>query len=176
MPIISAVGHETDFTICDFVSDMRAPTPSAAAEISVPDVRDLMMRIDLLSDRSDRALKRLAERMRDRLDLLVNSQVITNSSKLTEHLRQKLDVLAKDACTHYCNMLSDNKNMLAANVAKLEALNPLSVLARGYSVVSKNDSGVYSIDDVSVGDVLSVRLKDGVVESVVKGTVKRGTI
>lgn len=78
VPVISAVGHETDFTICDFVSDMRAPTPSAAAELAVPDIRELCMLVDVFSDRSDRALIRIAERSREKLNRLSENRLLAD--------------------------------------------------------------------------------------------------
>ncbi len=161
VPVISAVGHETDFTICDFVSDLRAPTPSAAAELAVPDVKDLAMIIDSLSDRADRALLRIAEKARIRLQRNVESKALSDFSSKIEALVNNVENLRISAAAAYESALSNKKIEFIKNVTKLEALSPLSVLARGYSVVHKEGRTVVSISTVNAGDDIKVRLNDG---------------
>ena len=161
VPVISAVGHETDFTICDFVADMRAPTPSAAAEIAVPDMREIAIGIDNLSDRADRALMRVTERMRERLTRLTESRVLSDFGGVISSLSDGTLALLQRATVAYDRTLADKKLAFLTNVSKLDALNPLSVMARGYSVVQRNGKGVSEISDVSVGDVITVRVNDG---------------
>ena len=168
VPVISAVGHETDFTICDFVSDMRAPTPSAAAELAVPDIRELSVTLDVLSERMDRALHRATEKARARLTRLTDSGALCDFSSLTESLRVKVNDLRKNATTSYETLLSDKRLAFLTNVSKLEALNPLSVMARGYSVAQKNGKTVAQMSDVSVGDVITVQLRDGRISATVE--------
>ena len=161
VPVISAVGHETDFTICDFVSDMRAPTPSAAAEIAVPDIRELIMRTDGFSDRCDRALIRTVEKSNERFMRVASSKVITDFSDIIESLYEDVRALAMNAGSSFSTMLSDKKMRFVTNVGKLEALNPLSVLTRGFSVVQKNGENVSTVEAVSENDSVTVRIYDG---------------
>ena len=167
IPVISAVGHETDFTICDFVADMRAPTPSAAAELAVPDVRELVMLVDALSDRADRALTRTSERARERLARLQGSRVLSDFSGVIGALSDKVEQLKRNATVAYEASLADKRLAFLTNVGKLEALSPLSVMARGYSVAQKDNRTVASVSDVNVGDVITVRLSDGKISATV---------
>lgn len=170
VPVISAVGHETDFTICDFVSDMRAPTPSAAAEIAVPDIRELSVMIDTLSDRSDRALTRAVEKARSRLMRLTDSRILSDFSTVTDALAQRVTDLYRTATNSYESLLAYKRLAFLTNVGKLEALNPLSVMARGYSVAQKNGRALADISSVNVGDVITVRVKDGRIDATVVST------
>ncbi len=161
VPVISAVGHETDYTICDFVSDLRAPTPSAAAELSVPDARELMLRLDILSDRSERALLRTVEKKRERLENLISKRVLTNPQDVIIVLGERVTALSAELNNAYSLCISDRRHSLVTVAAKLEALSPLSILTRGYSVVLKNGKTVSSVDSVEKGDALHLRLRDG---------------
>lgn len=167
VPVISAVGHETDFTICDFVADMRAPTPSAAAEIAVPDIREIAIGIDNLSDRADRALMRVTERMRDKLTRLTESRVLSDFGGALSSLSEDVALLLQRASVAYSKAVLDKKLEFLTNVSKLEALNPLSVMARGYSVVQRNGANVSKLSDVNVGDVITVRVNDGRISATV---------
>ena len=168
IPVISAVGHETDFTICDFVSDMRAPTPSAAAELAVPDIRELSIAITHLEDRSDRALSRTAERARDRLSVLSSGDVIRNFASLLEAKRGEIAELMRDATSSYKATVADKKMSFIANVGKLDGLNPLSVISRGYSVAQKDGKTLTGVSSADVGDLITVRLLDGSLSAEVK--------
>ena len=168
VPVISAVGHETDFTICDFVSDMRAPTPSAAAELAVPDVRELLTTTALWEDRSDRALLRATERARDRLSTVCSSEAIKNFSSLIAPRGEAVNNLLKSATNTYKSVLSDKKMSFVANVGRLDGLNPLSVISRGYSVVQKDGKTLSGVADIGVGDIITVRLLDGSLSAEVK--------
>lgn len=168
VPVISAVGHETDFTICDFVSDMRAPTPSAAAELAVPDIRELSIAITHLEDRSERALSRTAERARDRLSALSSGDVIRNFASLLEAKRGEIAELMRDATSSYKATVADKKMSFIANVGKLDGLNPLSVISRGYSVAQKDGKTLTGVSSADVGDLITVRLLDGSLSAEVK--------
>lgn len=161
VPVISAVGHETDFTICDFVSDLRAPTPSAAAEISVPDIRELMMRIDGYYDRLDRALSVMLNKKREKLDLLASSGALRSVSAFMAPLNEKVSALSKNAELAFMKLLDAKKHRFAASLGKLEALNPISVLARGYTITEKSGEIVKSALALKEGDELSIRFSDG---------------
>ena len=168
VPVISAVGHETDFTICDFVADMRAPTPSAAAELAVPDIRELFVAVDNMLDRSDRALNRALERARERLLRISESRALGDFSSLISAISEKVNILEKNASFAYSAILGDKKLSFISDVAKLEALNPLSVMSRGYSIVEKNGKSFSTVGSVETGDVITVRLRDGSVDATVK--------
>jgi exodeoxyribonuclease VII large subunit len=147
VPVISAVGHETDFTICDFVADMRAPTPSAAAEIAVPDLNVLRQRLDGMAERACGGLEGgLTERMR-RLDDARLAYDAKNVEKLLRWKEERLKGLA----------------------GKLNSLSPLGVLSRGYAVVSKDGRALIDSSSVEVGDSVEIRLQKGKLTAKVEG-------
>ena len=160
-PIISAVGHETDFTICDFVADLRAPTPSAAAEIAVPDRRDLMLRIDSYDERLAIALKRRVERARERLARLAHSTDKSRILTLLDNRRQSLIYLDEKSRFLANGVLNKAREVLSKNAARIDALSPLSTLSRGYSIAEKNGKTVKSVNELKVGDTVSLRVFDG---------------
>jgi len=168
VPVISAVGHETDFTICDFVSDMRAPTPSAAAELAVPDVRELSMTVDILSDRIDRALNRITERAREKLTRICEGRALGDFSSLISDKFDIVNELFRNANIAYTSSIANKKMPFISNVAKLDALNPLAILARGYSVAQKGTKSISSVNDADVGDIITLRLNDGSIDAEVK--------
>ncbi len=161
VPIISAVGHETDFTICDFVSDLRAPTPSAAAELAVPDINELLMRLDGYCDRAAAALVRNTERARGRLERISDGVLSTGLLNFIDKKRTELNLLYADAENLVKNMMADFRTKLSVNAEKLTVMNPLSVLSRGYSVVENKNGVVGSVDDVFLDEVVTVILSDG---------------
>lgn len=171
-PVISAVGHETDFTICDFVSDLRAPTPSAAAELSVPDVRDLMMTIDSFYDRADRALSGIVTRKKERLSSLVSRRVLSSTDGVINPLKERMDFLFKEVQSAYSRILEYKKSALGLCLGKLEALNPISVLTRGYAAVEMKGRILKSVSSVSPGDVLDVRMADGSIKAIATEIIK----
>ena len=168
-PVISAVGHETDFTICDFVSDLRAPTPSAAAELAVPDSAELLMSlssqrqyIDTLIDKKIIDLKKLLDN---------NTRLISAYSPqlLIDEYQKSTDNFAKRFIKAGENILNDNLKNLQNLGAKLSALNPIAVLMRGYSFTTDADNNtISSVNDVNSGDTLSIRVTDGEISAVVK--------
>lgn len=172
VPIISAVGHETDFTICDFVADLRAPTPSAAAELSAPDIRDIIVSIDNLSDRADRALLGMVARKREKLESLTSRRVLLTPEGVLLPLHEKISSLSKGAESAYKKNIDANRHKLGVCIGKLEVLNPISVLARGYSVAHKNGTVVSSVQDISNADTLSLRFMDGSVDVTVDRITK----
>ena len=168
VPVISAVGHETDFTICDFVADMRAPTPSAAAELAVPDIRELTMATAILSDRSERALTRIAEKARDRLKAICENRALSDFLSLIKDRTDTVKSLLKDVTAAYETGLNGRRMSFVAKVAKLDGLNPLAVISRGYSVVQKEGKNVSTVAFANVGDLITVRLNDGSLTAEVK--------
>ena len=160
-PIISAVGHETDFTICDFVSDMRAPTPSAAAEIAVPDRRELMMRVDQLDERLAAALVRNVQRARERLNVLSDRASADSVRRMLDGKRDEVNYLNEKAALLIRSILQARRDMLSSSAAKANALSPLSTLSRGYSVAEKDNVVIKSVNELSVGDRLTLIMRDG---------------
>ncbi len=162
IPTISAVGHETDFTICDFAADRRAPTPSAAAEIAVPDREELIRAVSGLSDRMAFSLGRRIKVERERVEKLKNSRPLTSPFNMIDDRRMAVLSLASRAEAAAKLTESRKRAMLAAGAAKLEALNPLSVISRGYSAVYSEDGAVIkSVKQIKAGDLVSFRLADG---------------
>lgn len=161
VPIISAVGHETDFTICDFVSDLRAPTPSAAAELAVPDVRELCVRLDSLADAAVGALTRACERRRHALDIIRNRPPLASPEFLLERRQRATEELFARATSLADRALADMRGRLVPIVEKLDALSPLATMRRGFSVITKNGSSVKSVADIEIGDEFDIRLFDG---------------
>ena len=164
-PIISAVGHETDFTICDFVSDMRAPTPSAAAEIAVPDIREITLRVDSASERLCHALSGVAARKRERLNYLMQKEVVANPLIFIDERREELSQTFSELHDAFERGFDNIRNSLVLKSEKLNALSPLSVISRGYSITEKDGRVVRSSADLSVGDSVNIRLSDGAVSA-----------
>lgn len=169
IPVISAVGHETDFTICDFVSDLRAPTPSAGAELAVPDRNEILQNLDA---------------QRQYLSSLMDKRLIENNNIVSEMTTKLLSLSPDDKIAKLYNDLDflsqkyeNNSNRIFQNTAnkiellatKLESLNPVSTLKRGYSVVTNNDKTVTSVKDVKNGDTLAINVTDGKIISKVIG-------
>ncbi|MBR2465806.1 MAG: exodeoxyribonuclease VII large subunit [Clostridia bacterium] len=161
VPIISAVGHETDFTICDFVADRRAPTPSAAAEIAVPDIKELVERVDTLRERSFGALVKASRNSRDRLERIKAESVLRDPSSVFMAKRQKVADRSREAADNIRDKIDSLKNALLLRSERANALNPLSVLMRGFSVVEKDGAAVRRVGDVKNGDSVTVRMSDG---------------
>ncbi len=161
VPIISAVGHETDFTICDFVADLRAPTPSAAAEIASPDCRELTMAIANTEDRLDRALLRITERMRERLARVTAGRVLTDPTVIFEAYRNNVSDLFDRANNAFSDILADSRLKMAGACGRLEALNPLSVISRGFAVAEFDGKILKSVSNARIGGELTIRLSDG---------------
>lgn len=171
IPVISAVGHETDFTICDFVADKRAPTPSAAAELATPNTDELKLKIENLISRERNVLLRRLDAYRKQLDALATSRSLTKPLAPIEDRRLILDHLSDKLLRAENVKLERGRSQLARCAAQLDAMNPLSVLARGYSAVySENGTIIKSIHDVDVGASMTVRVADGKIAATVSGS------
>ncbi len=162
IPVISAVGHETDFTICDFVSDLRAPTPSAAAEIAFPDTRETRARIAHLRHKADVSVSRKLYFLESRLDGLKKSAELHSPIRVLEEknarlirMRERLDVLGKGAADR-----ADNRFRMLC--VRLEGVNPLAVLSHGYAMVEGEDGRIISaVGDAKIGETVEIGLSDG---------------
>ncbi len=164
IPVISAVGHETDFTICDFVADLRAPTPSAAAELAVPDRQRLLAAVDSLSTRLHNGVRTRLEQSTVRLEQIRSKRCLTTPQYVTEEQGMRLDHLTHRFASAARHPLGAADRRLAAAASKLDALSPLKVLGRGYAIGYGADGGVlHSVHGVAVGDALRLRLSDGTV-------------
>ncbi len=161
IPVISAVGHETDFTICDFVADLRAPTPSAAAEQAVPDQNELRTQLGHLTERASAALDFRLKRERQRLEALAKSRMLREPMTLIEEQQMRLDYTVRGLQTVCGGTVLNEQKRLSAAAAKLDALSPLKVLGRGYAIARKGETVLRSVKDVKSGDRLTVRLSDG---------------
>ena len=159
--IISAVGHETDYTIIDFVSDLRAPTPSAAAEIVVPNIADIKQNLSTYNIRLKNALKKKVELMQMRYEKCMRSRVYTDPLKIVNDNYLKLDMLVKSITNSVTNKLQVSKTQAIKNFSKLDALSPLKTLSRGYSIIEKNNGIVKSIADLQKDDTINIRMQDG---------------
>jgi len=161
-PIVSAVGHETDFTIADFVSDMRAPTPSAAAELTVPDVRSVLTKMDDLSRRRNRTLQRRQQEYRQQVALIWQKIQALDPRRKLDELRQQLDMQEQRQRHLWQQCLQQRQYRLAHLSSSLELLSPQHQLDKGYAMVMDTEGKVISAaDQVEKGQTLSVQLKDG---------------
>ena len=176
-PIISAVGHETDTTLCDFAADMRAPTPSAAAELAVPDRIALMQSVDELFLRADSTLKGMLDRHINAVEDMKKKIRLGSPESRIKLAEERIASGERIVKTRMENILHSRKIMLASAAGKLEAVNPLAVLARGYGVV-KGSGGeiVSSVDSVELGSTVHLLVKDGDITATVtdKEYISRG--
>ena len=169
IPIISAVGHETDFTLCDFAASVRAPTPSAAAELAVPESAELARKIGNVQTRMELLCTQKIKLSRERLARLASSRSLTSPMNLIDDKRMALGVAEEKLYSRMEKILERKKAMLGASAAKLDALNPLSVVARGYSAVFADDGKlIKSVEQTKVGETVSFMLTDGKISAEVK--------
>ncbi len=161
IPIISAVGHETDFSISDFVADLRAPTPSAAAELAVPDVYEVKRKIDNFQDRLRMALLKKVEVMKLRYDKCMASVVFKEPLRKVNDNYLAIDNLLKRLEASVKIKQEKEKNRYIELVSKLDALSPLKTLSRGYSITEKDGKIVKSKDELQKGDLVDLRFTDG---------------
>lgn len=161
-PVISAVGHETDFTICDFTADLRAETPSAAAEKAVPDINELLKFTENAESRMLYSISKRLEYEAQRLDSLSNESILANYNDFFDNKNDVLVSLKKELSDAFENKLSRCKYDLGILSGKLDALSPLSVLARGYAAVKTKDNKIIkSKEDIKVNDKINIKFIDG---------------
>ena len=142
IPVISAVGHETDFTIADFVADLRAPTPSAAAEVSVPEINKLREHLGAMEYRLKALVLQALEKKRIILSKTSTHSALTRPDRWLAVRRQQVDLAVEEITKSIRSKMEDNKHSLLQNIAKLEALSPLATLARGYSICRLKDGSI----------------------------------
>ena len=195
IPTISAVGHEIDYTIADFVADMRAPTPTGAAEMAVPNMPDLVNYMNNLRVRLNEAINTKVNYQKLYLESVKNSFVIKNPMIMFEARKQNLDILLEKLNKTITNNLNNAKHrleLLRSNhiinnptilykdkkvyldnlINKLELLNPLSSLKRGFSVTYKDNKLIKDIKDVSINDIINIKVNNGSIKAIVNDIIK----
>ena len=161
IPVISAVGHETDFTLCDFAADLRAPTPSAAAELAVPEAEALSESITGMIVRMRSGVEFRFRLLSDRLDAVLSRRCISDPVCLYEARVQRLYMAVAAVNSSMSGTLAASRERFAAVSARLAALNPLAVLGRGYSVLSRAGHIISTINDIEENDIIDIKLADG---------------
>ena len=161
IPIISAVGHETDFTIADFVADLRAPTPSAAAELAVPDIYEVKQKINLYQNRLRLSLSKKLEIMKLRYEKSMSSQIFKDPTRMISDYYLKVESQIKNLEKIIKQKEQTQKEKYIKLVSKLDALSPLKTLTRGYSIVETENKIIKSVKELKTGDKIQIRLKDG---------------
>lgn len=174
IPVISAVGHEPDVTISDYVADRRASTPSNAAEIAVPDINEIRSFVSEADNRISTALTKMLSTLSDRLNNVSIRRVLTDPNAFIDNKRMELDRLRDSLAAAEERVLSDNRQRFIALTASLDAMSPLRVMTRGYAIVSDiNDACINSIEDVKAGDRLRLNFSDGTAECAVTSTTHK---
>ena len=191
IPIISAVGHEIDFTIADFVADLRAPTPTGAAEIAVPNKKDVLSYLEQLKIRTEKNIKTIIEFKKKRLIKVKEHYILNNPLDLYAAKIQKLDFLEEKLISNYKNLIVQKKNEInniktksifvkpssiiekykqkyVILLNKLEALSPLKTLERGYSIIKLDHKAISSVKELKSNDLIELKLKDGSIEAIIK--------
>ena len=168
LPVISAVGHEIDFTLCDFAADRRAPTPSAAAELAVPERYELKRKLGNVTARLELLEGKKLELLRSTLERMKKSRALTDPRNFIDDKRMALGIAEDKLYNRITLLLERNKSALAGKTAKLDAMNPLSVLSRGYGAAFASDGTVIrSAAQVEKGSDISLMLSDGTVRATV---------
>ena len=174
VPLISAVGHETDFTLADFAADMRAATPSQAAELAVPDRSEVMHQVENLTGQLTRQMQRELALRRQRLEGLLNSRVMREPQSMLAERRQRLDFLLAGLQRAAKAELEGKQHKLSLILNRLAAINPAVVLGRGYGIVTRQDKLVSSIQAVEIDDELQLTFTDGSVKAKVLAKIGKG--
>lgn len=172
IPIISAVGHEIDFTISDFVSDLRAPTPTAAAELAVPNTIELINNLNQIKTRLSKSILNKLELNKNKLNALLNSYILKNPKGLYEVKMQKLDNLVDKLNIYTTNIFESKETKYISLIDKMEALNPIKTLKRGYSI-TKVDNKVVDFKKIKKDMIITTEFSEGEVISKVM-EVKNG--
>lgn len=165
IPIISAIGHETDFTIADFVADLRAPTPSAAAELANPDIFELNEKINSYKSRCRILLKKKVDYMDLRLEKVKASRIFSDPYRILNDNYLKVDTNIKLISNAINNKYKESTMKLSKVISNLDALSPLKTLARGYSIIENKNEIISSVKQLNKDDVIGIRLSDGTREA-----------
>ena len=161
IPIISAVGHETDFSISDFVADLRAPTPSAAAELAVANIDEVKSKLESYNNRLKISLKKQIELMRLRYEKCMSRRSFSQPLQEINEKYIKIDILYKSLVSNIQEIINSKKIIATKNISKLDTLSPLKTLFRGYSIIEKDKKIIKSVKDLMVDDEVDIKLSDG---------------
>ncbi|HPF83100.1 MAG TPA: exodeoxyribonuclease VII large subunit [Bacilli bacterium] len=170
IPTISAVGHEIDFTIADFVADHRAPTPTGAAEVAVPNIVDLNKYINQLHIRLNESINKKINYNKLLLDKYKNSFVIKNPVIIYENKKQQLDLIKEKITSLTMLKLDNSRNKFNHILEKLEILNPINILKRGYAIAYKDDKPLINIKNIKKNDNISIKISNGTIDATVNDT------
>ncbi len=174
IPVVSAVGHETDFTLCDFAADVRAATPSQAAELTVADIESYKQRVKQLLERAQNTMQQKLQLKQHRLESLANSWALSDPERLFADRSQRVDSAVHSLIVAMKHLQQTKEHDLTLAAARLDSLSPLAVLGRGYTVTQKADyTLVNSVDKLNWGDELITTLADGKIISVVQDVERR---
>ena len=173
IPIISAVGHETDFSISDFVADLRAPTPSAAAELAVPNISDVIYTISNYENRYKTKLKKKVQIMKLRYEKCMTRNVFMNPTQKISEKEMLLDMKVKNINSAINNIINKKNIILVKNITKIDSLSPLKTLSRGYSIAEKDGKILKSVTQVNKEDRIELKVTDGIVKTKVEEIIAR---
>lgn len=165
IPVISAVGHETDYTICDFVADLRAPTPSAAAELAVPDKIELLAELLAYKRHILELAKKKINEERNRLLYIEQKEVMRNPVTRINEQRRELLYVSEKLVNLVEDSIGEHKSRFSALVGKLDALSPLNVISRGFALAESNGKVITSKKQLSVDDEITLTLSDGIINA-----------
>lgn len=172
IPVVSAVGHETDFTICDFVADLRAPTPSAAAELCTPDIENLREHMTVYNQSFRLNAMKMVEYLKQSIDFMIQDSIIQDPAAWLKDRREEIDAVSINMHKGLLKSIGDKKLKLSFSDGQLQLLNPARLLKRGYTVVADEATGqmIRSINQIKPGDRLTLSFADGAALTEVKGT------
>ena len=170
IPIVSAVGHETDFTICDFAADVRASTPSAGAELVSPaTVDNMLIQTENLMNKMLLSVQRRLQNEYQRYDMVSKSKILSNPEDIINVRKMKFEILSARLKGAYTEKISDEKEKFAELTAKLDTLSPLKILSRGYAVAKKDGEILKSKEQADINDNIEIVFSDGSLECTVTG-------
>lgn len=161
IPVVSAVGHETDFTICDFVADFRAPTPSVAGEIVSEPLDNIIFTIDEYERKATNSLNNLIDSYKQRIENVINKPVIKRPNAYIENMEQYVDNLKDSIDLSFGNKISFNKQKLNSLEKLIKTLSVESIIDRGFAIVEKDDNVITSVSEANINDIIKIRMKDG---------------
>ncbi len=173
IPIISGVGHEIDFTISDFVADLRSPTPTGAATACVPDKNEILRYLSNCRERINIAIDNKLSSYSEIIKKYKSNYLLNNPKRLYEMKEQKLDNLFDRLNSNLLNIINNNKYKIDTMKIKINLLNPVNILDKGYSIVYKDDKIVKDINKIKVSDEIRIMVNNGNISSIVKGVNKK---
>ena len=169
IPIISGVGHEIDFTISDFVADLRAPTPTGAAILATPDKEEILRYLVNAKERCNNSIENKLDSYVQLLNKYKSNYLLNNPIRLYEMKEQKLDIIYDKIINSMKVIIDKYKNNIDTLKLKVELLNPANVLDKGYSIIYKDNKIIKNIKDISINDDINILLKNGSINANVKG-------